>query len=126
MALKNEVSKNSDTQLASFLIRAGLAITFLYASVSAFLDPGAWVGFIPKFIKEIINPGIFLHIHSVGEVILSLWLLSNKKIFYASIASALALIGIIIFNISALDILFRDIALLFAAFALAALSYKER
>ncbi len=110
----------------SFFLRVGLAIVFFYASISAFLNPLAWVGFIPLFVKAIIPANIFLYIHSTAELILGLWLLSNKKVFYASLISALALLAIVVFNITALDIIFRDIAILFAALALAALSYKNR
>lgn len=119
--------KEIRNMLVSFLLRSGLAIVFLYAAISAFLNPLAWVGFIPNFVKNIIPALLFLKIHSAAEIILALWLLSNKKTFYAAVVSALAMLSIVIFNITALEIVFRDIAILFGALALAVLTYsKER
>lgn len=123
--LKKEFEKDRE-KLVSFSLRAGLSIVFFYAAVSAFLSPESWVGFIPLFIRKIIDPLIFLKIHSIGELILGLWLLSNKRIFYAAILCSLSMISIIVFNFGALDIVFRDIAILFMSISLALLSYKER
>ena len=112
--------------LASFSLRTGLAIVFFYAASSAFLNPTSWQGFIPQFISDVISPGIFLNIHSAAEIILGIWLLSNKKTFYAAAISALFMLAIVVFNVGALDILFRDIAIFFAAIALAVLSYNNK
>ena len=112
--------------LVSFILRAGLAIVFLYAAVSAYLEPDAWIGFIPDFVKTIIDAKTFLVLHEIGNLILGLWILSNKGTFYASIIAGLAMFGIVVFNFGAMDILFRDIAIMFSAIALAVLSYKRR
>lgn len=109
----------------SFFLRIGLAIVFLYAGIAAFLSPDSWVGFVPGFVSNVINSYYFLHIHSIFNVLLALWLISNKKTFYASIMSSCALIAIIVFNYTALDIVFRDISILFAAIALSIISYKR-
>lgn len=119
------LTDKSRESLVSLFLRWGLALVFLYASISAFINPSAWVIFIPKFVTGIIPELIFLKIHSLVEIFLALWLLSNKKIFYASVISSLALLGIIIFNLTQLDIVFRDIAILFMAIALTILSYKK-
>ena len=111
--------------LVSFFLRSGLAIVFFYAATAALLSPDSWVGFIPQFVRNIVDPYLFLKIHFAFEAILGLWLLSNKKIFYAAVIAVLDLLSIIIFNIGALDIVFRDITILFAAIALAVLSYKK-
>lgn len=112
--------------LVSFILRAGLAVVFFYAAIASFLDPLGWVGFIPLWIRNVIPGRLFLSVFSVYELILGLWLMSNKKIFYASILSALTMSGIIIFNPGALDILFRDVSILLSAIALAVLEkYKK-
>ena len=112
--------------LISFLLRSGLAIVFLYAGVSAFLNPTAWIGFVPMWIRNIISENIFLPIHATLDVVIGIWLISGKKIFYASIVASLAILSILIFNIGALEILFRDVAILFMALALVALSYRKK
>ena len=111
--------------LVSFFLRLGLAAVFLYAAISSFLTPTNWIGFLPVWLRNIIPGMTLLVIFSIYEIILSLWLLSGKKIYYASILSAFTLFLIIIFNMTSLDILFRDLAIFFSAISLAILS-KER
>jgi len=110
--------------LSNLLLRIGLAFVFLYAGIAAFISPNNWVGFIPN-IGNFITKAILLQIHSAVNVLLSIWLLSNKKIFYASIISSIFLFGIIIFNISSFDIVFRDVAILLAAISLSIFNYKN-
>ncbi|MBI2669504.1 hypothetical protein HYX14_06705 [Candidatus Woesearchaeota archaeon] len=111
--------------LAGFFLRVGIAIVFLYAAVSAFLNPDAWIGFIPGWFRAIIPAGIFMWVYNLYQIGLSLWLLSGKRTFEASIIAGLTLLAIVILNMSALDLVFRDVAILFGAAALAALS-KEK
>lgn len=110
--------------LVSFLLRAGLASVFLYAAVAAFIEPDAWIGYLPVFLRHMFPANLLLAGFSTYQILLSLWLLSGKKTFYVALLSALTLVGIIVANIGALDIVFRDFAILFAALALAALSYS--
>lgn len=112
--------------LVSFILRSGLAVVFFYAAIAAFLDPNSWVGFIPSWIKTIIPGRIFLILYSIYELVLGVWLLSNKKTYYAAVLSAITMFAIIIFNIGVLDILFRDIAILLSAVALAVLAKLQR
>ena len=123
---KKKLSSEDKEILVSFILRSGLAIVFLYASISATLNPNAWIGFIPQFITKVIPANIFLWIYSSGEFILAAWLLSSKKTFYAAIASVILMLAIIMFNITALDIIFRDIAIMLSSIALAVLSYGEK
>ena len=92
--------KDKDTKevLVSFFLRSGIAVVFFYAAISAFLNPLAWVGFIPGFVQSLIPQTIFLNVHSVGNIIIGLWLLSGKKTFYASILASLAMFSIVVFT----------------------------
>ena len=119
-----ENDSHISTSLVSFLLRVGLAIVFLYAAVASFIEPDAWIGYLPIFLRHIFPASILLGGFSIYEILLSLWLLSGKKTLYAASLSAITLIGIIFANIGALDIIFRDFAILFSALALAALSYR--
>ncbi len=110
---------------ASLLLRFGLAVVFLYAAIAAFLEPNNWVGYLPVFLKKILPTNVLLGGFSIYEVFLAVWLLLGKKIFYVALLSALTLAAIIVFNIGVIDIVFRDFAILSAAFALAILSYQE-
>lgn len=107
---------------AVILLRFGLAFTLIYAGISAFINPDAWVGFIPTFLKDFLVDEILLTAHSVGNIILGLWLLLGWKVYYSAFISAIAIASILVFNLGAMDIVFRDVGLLLAAVALVFLS----
>lgn len=102
----------------SLLLRLGLAIVFLYASISAFLVPDEWVGYLPQFMRDVVPADILLPIFSVFELTLAVWLLSGLYVKYAALLVAATLAGIVVFNFELFAISFRDIALIFAAIAL--------
>lgn len=111
-------------KLVSFLLRTGLAVVFLYAAIASFLEPMNWIGFLPQFMKDIFPAEPLLSAFSVYELFLALWLLSGKKVVWSSLLAAATLCAIIVTNITQLEIIFRDIAILFAALALSALHYR--
>jgi uncharacterized membrane protein YphA (DoxX/SURF4 family) len=108
---------------AKFLLRVGLALSFLYAGVSGLLNPSSWVGFFPFFLRKIFDPQILLFVFSVYEIILALVLLWGRYTLFSASLSALTLFFIIILNLAILDIVFRDIGLFFASLALVFLSF---
>lgn len=110
---------------ARFLLRISLAFVFIYVAIAAFITPFNWIGFIPSFITDKITRAYVLHFHSFFNIILGMWLLSGWKTFYAAIVSCIALFGIIIFNLGAFDIIFRDVAILLSAVVLAFLSFER-
>ena len=112
--------------LVSFFLRSGLAIVFFYAGIASLISPQNWVGFIPQFIQNNFPEFIFLSLFSVYEIFLGVWLLSDKKIFYASILSSVTMFFIIISNIFVFDVVFRDIAILFMALSLIIFSGKNK
>lgn len=105
----------------SLLLRLGLAFGFIYVGISSFLKPQAWIGFLPGFLR---SEG-FLFVHAIFVILLGAWLIYGKKTFYSAIVSAVFLFLIVIFNLGALDIIFRDVSILLAAIALAVLEYKK-
>lgn len=113
-------------QLASFFLRTGLALVFLYAAVAAFLTPDNWIGYFPGWLRNTFPDQWLLYSHSFLEITLALWLFSNKRVFYAAAVSAGAMFLIVIFNIGLLDIVFRDVAIFFMALALAALHKEDK
>jgi hypothetical protein len=117
-----KLSKSTAVRDASWLLRVGLAAVLLYAIVSSTLNPDAWIGFIPPFATHFIAASLALKLFSFFQLLLVMWLLSGKALFYASLITALTMVGIIVANFEAFDTTFRDIAILFAALALARLS----
>lgn len=117
---------NTKTKNAVLFLRIGIAFVFLYAAGSSFINPTSWVGYFPPFLTKVIDSNVLLPAFSLFEVILGLWVLSGIKLFYSSIVSSLALFGIIIANYNIMDIVFRDVGLMFASFSLIFLSLKEK
>ncbi|MBI4122869.1 MAG: hypothetical protein HY458_00700 [Parcubacteria group bacterium] len=116
--------------LPQVFLRLGLAFTLLYAAWSAFQNPLNWIGFLPSVIISLIpfqvKPQELLMAFSVVQVGLAALLLWGKQLVFASLAASAFLLGIIWFNLGAMDIVFRDVGLFFAALALALLARKGR
>ena len=109
-----------------FLLRVGVATVLLYAASASLIDPNSWIGFLPGWMRTMMPPKILLTAFSIYEILLALWLLSGKRTFEASLLAALTLFAITITNFRILEIVFRDIAIMFGALALAALTKKPR
>lgn len=102
------------------LLRLGLAFVFAYAGLGVLIAPENWLGYIPLFVKNILGgyTDVFLSLHAVFELILAAWLLWGKWIRWAALIAFLDLLAITVFNLSLIDIVFRDVGLAFAALAL--------
>jgi uncharacterized membrane protein YphA (DoxX/SURF4 family) len=110
-------------KLTPIFLRLGLAIMFLYAAISSFVDPREWVGFLPVILTDRIDAETLLHIFSVYELAIAAWLLSGVYVRYAALLCAVTLAGIVVTNFELFAISFRDTGLMFAALALA--TYAE-
>lgn len=105
------------------LLRVGVAFALIYPAVSAFFTPDSWIGFFPPFVRDVLGSEATLeyalHLFGLLEVTLGVWILAGKKIFLPATIATLILFLIVVFNISLLDILFRDIPIMLMAMALA-------
>ena len=119
-------SENNREVLVSFLLRVGLCVVFLYAGTAALANPENWIGFVPQWITIFISKEIFLAMHGITDLIIAIWLISNYKPFGAGLIASLSLIAIITTNFTQIEIIFRDVAILFSAFTLMALTYKRK
>ena len=116
--------KNED--IAKLFLRIGLAFTLIYAGIMIFVNPESWIGYIPEFIRTLSGDGyVSLYGHAGLDLLLGVWLLSGWKTFWPALLTALNMFMITIFNIGALEIVFRDVGLLFAAIALIFLTKKR-
>ena len=104
----------------SLFLRAGLAFVFLYGAFFV-SNVGTGAKYVPAFVSNIIPLETFLMLFGIFEVLLSIWLLSGKFTRYSGLVSAAFLICITAFNLSYFSGLFRNVALIAAAFALATL-----
>ena len=108
-----------NNSLANLVLRIGLAFCFLYAGIAGFLHPEDWVGWFPRFATDAIDGAVLLNIWGVYEIVTGLWLLWGKHIFWPSLAASFSLAGLIVFNLSVMDVIFRDVTILTVAIALA-------
>lgn len=113
-------------RIAHILLRIGLAFTLAYAAIASFLTPTSWIGFFPVFLVRFSSfffpQEVLLGMFSTLELFLAVWLLSGFKPILAGICAAGLFAGIFLANIGAMDLVFRDGGLFFAALALAFLS----
>jgi hypothetical protein len=112
------LSKNLNPQLASLLLRLGLAFVFAYAAINSLIYPNDWIGYLPHALTAVIGASVALVLISIYQLVLVVWLLIGKKVRYVAILCALTLAGITMANIGVFAITFRDVGLLFAALAL--------
>lgn len=102
-----------------YILQIGLAFVLLYAGIAALLKPDDWIGFVPHWVTNFGTSRILaLHLHSVAEVVLGVWLLINFKIKWAALLTALDIAAILVFaglDSSVFIVTFRDVGLLLMA-----------
>lgn len=118
---------SSNARTGYLFLRLGAAFAFLYPPFSAFFgDPYTWFGYFPQFLQGYVPDMVLLHAFGVVEIIIGLWILSGYKIFLPALAATAMLLGIVVFNFSQLDVLFRDIAIACMTFSLAVINMPSR
>ncbi len=123
--MKQLVTLLQHKNLVPLLLRLGLATVFGYAAVSSFVSPDDWVGYLPQMLTDLVDAKLVLHVFSVYELGLVVWLLSGVYIRYAALLCALTLGGIVVSNFGLFVISFRDIGLALAALALAVEDFQK-
>jgi len=108
----------SNPKAAVLVLRLGLAFVFAYAAISAFQTPAAWISYLPHFITGVLSGNTPLHLLSVLQLLLAVWLVVGKFVKMAAVVAALFLLGVILPNFASMLIVFRDVGLLCMAVAL--------
>ncbi len=116
----------SSKKIISIILRIGLAIPFMYAAIAAFLHPSDWVIFFPNILRNNIKDTTLLTWWGLFEIVLSVWLVSGKRIFIPSIVATLTLASIIVINLGSSDLIFQDIPALAAALSLSIIHFPNR
>ena len=101
------------------ILRVGVAFSFIYAAVAAFITPTSWIGYFPAFLLNIAPESLLLGSWGIVEIVLALWLIFSKSPFIPASLMTASLAGLIVFNIEAMDIIFRDITIATTTLALA-------
>jgi uncharacterized membrane protein len=109
--------------IATSILRYGFAAVFLWFGIMEIFNPGAWVGFIPKWITAF-SAHSFVLVNGAVEIIFGVALAFD---FYVSIVATLLALHLllIIIEVGLGAIGIRDVGLMFALFALAVLAFKE-
>ncbi len=113
--------------LPPFTLRLGLAFSFLYPAIDSFFHPDTWIGFFPARLVAVspVDVLMFGLLFSGLEIVIALGILFMRDPFYPALAAVVVLLGIVMFNWSAFDIVFRDISIMSMAIALILLRNQE-
>lgn len=103
---------------AILLLKLGISFAFLYPAISAFMNPALWIGYVPAWVDLFIPRDTFLPIFSAFEIIIACGVLFFNKAL-PSVVAGLILVSIVVLNRDEFSVIFRDLAIAFAAFALA-------
>lgn len=100
------------------LLKLGIAFAFIYPALSAFIDPSAWIGYVPMWVESFLPREMFLLIFSPIELVVALGVLFWDNSI-PSIVAGIMLITIVLFNGNEFSVVFRDLSIAVMAFALA-------
>ena len=114
-----------EDQLPSWLLRAGLAFVLSYAATSSFVHPDTFARYFPSFLPEA-WVGELLPVFAVFEMVLAVGLMTDRWAAAASTLAGLTMVAIIVVNPEVFNVLFRNVAIACAAFALAVQSRRDR
>ena len=114
----------STERIANVALRIGVAFALLSALERAH-RPFRVDRVFPPFTRGFVPDEVLLHTFGIVEVILALWILSGWRIFWPSAAATLMLLGIVVFNPTNFQVLFRDLAIAASVFALAVVSWRH-
>lgn len=97
----------------------GLGLTFILAGLTKFTFTNLWIGFEPSAVLNLLSVTStqFTYAAGIGEALLGLWLVSNRKAAYSSGFAFLWLLGITVqvARVGAWTLFVRDVGLLFYA-----------
>jgi hypothetical protein len=107
------------TQLASLSLRAAVAFSFAYPAIDAYFNPNTWIGYLPQWATALpLEPIVVLHIFGAIELVIASWLMSGRYLVYPAAIATIILLLITGIYWQQFTILFRDLALALASFAL--------
>ncbi len=106
-------------RLAQFILRVGVAFAFLYPPINAWANPYDWIGYFPSFLHGIVPDVVLLHAFGLVEIVIAVWILWGRNIFWPAALATLMLVAIVVFNTSNFVVLFRDLSIAAASLTLA-------
>lgn len=102
------------------LLRVAVGFSFLYPPIDAVFEPDSWIGYFPGFVRAWpVDPHLLLHGFGLIEIALAIWILTGWRVRLPALLAGIILLVIVGFNLPGFSVLFRDISIALAAFALA-------
>lgn len=112
-------------QLSTHILQFGIAFVFIYAAIQIFLNPQGFVHYTPEIIFDFVSVNTFMYTFATLEILLSIWIISGKKMMYPSLITAGIMALVVLFNLDMFIVLFRNVAIMCGALALAGISHEE-
>ena len=106
-------------RFARVVLRLGVAFAFLYPPINAFSNPYDWIGYFPSFMHGLVPDLVLLHTFGVVEIIIALWILWGRNIFWPAALATVMLVAIVAFNVSNFVVVYRDLSIAAASLSLA-------
>ena len=100
-----------------WILRIAISFTILWAGIRGMLNPTDWVGFVPSFVKDFMDPEVFLIAYGFMWILVAAGLLAGFWRPFLAFVAFSGLTAILIFN-GIDDITFRDVGLALTAFVL--------
>jgi uncharacterized membrane protein YphA (DoxX/SURF4 family) len=101
---------------APAVARIGLSLVFLWFSISQFIAPDSWMGYIPSFLSGFSNLIILIYMNAAFELVFGAMLLLGVFTRVSALLLGLHLIGIV-FSLRYNEIAIRDFGLMMACFS---------
>lgn len=106
-------------RLAQIVLRVGVAFAFLYPPFDALSNPYDWVGYFPPFLHGYVPDLVLLHAFGAVEILIALWILWGRNVFWPSALATIMLVAIVAFNMNNFIVVFRDLSIVAASLSLA-------
>ncbi len=116
----------SREKLADLILRLGSAFAFIFPPLNAIVNPYSWIGYFPNFVKGFVPDEVLLHSFGAVEIVIALWIIFGKRIFWPSAFASVMLLGIIVFNFNNFETLFRDVSILAMTLSLSVMYYPRK
>lgn len=119
------IRQNTAILITRYLLRIAIAFAFAYAGIAGLMTPSSWVGYLPSFVSYAMPPTVALTAWSIFEIFFAGYVLTGWRDRFVGFLAAILLVLMVVFNVSQISILFRDLSLAVAAAALAVLDQAD-
>ena len=109
----------SGDRTALMVLRGGVAFVFLYAAVAMVVQPDDFIGYFPSFMGARTDADLLLAGFALYEMAIAAGILSGRYTYPASLLATATLAAIVVVNVDAFDVLFRNVAIACATLAIA-------